>query len=282
MLWIPRSLIAVVALVILAAGSAPSTALAQPDPALSEPPTDSTIQVMVLGALHMANPGQDEVNPRVADVTTPERQAQIRAAVDSLLNFRPTKIAVEWTERDAATFDSLYQAYRAGDHELAPNERQQLGFRLAAQSNHEHIYPVDHHDRSFPMDTVMAYAKAHQPSFLRYFQQYSQRMKAELERAGTEMGIGEALRFLNHPQQIRKLHNMYMRLLEVGADSTNMGVMPVLAYYDRNLNIFANLTAVTEPGDRAIIIFGVGHASFLRSFVEGHPQMTLVEPRDYL
>ena len=273
-----RSLLAFV--LALAIGG-PAEATAQPDADPTTPP-DSTIQVMVLGSMHMANPGQDEINPRVADVTTPERQAQIRAVVDSLLDFRPTKIAVEWTERDAAEFDSTYQAYRNGTHELTPNERQQLGFRLAAQSNHEHIYPVDHHDRSFPMDTVMAYAQAHQPSFLRYFQQYSQRMKAQLERAGTEMGIGEALRFLNHPQQIRNLHNLYMRLLEVGADSTNVGVMPVVAYYNRNLHIFANLTAVTEPGDRAIIIFGAGHTSFLRPLVKDHPHMTLVEPRDYL
>jgi len=277
-----RSLAALLlALAGLAAGLAPSVAWSQSESSGSPQDTDSTIHVMMLGTLHFANPGQDVFNPRVGDVTTPERQAQIQAVVDSLLAFRPTKIAVEWPRRNAAPFDSMYQAYRTGTHDLAPNERQQLGFRLAAQSNHNHIYPIDRH-HPFPMDTVLAYAKAHQPAFVRYFQENGKAMMARLDSVGQQATIGGMLRFINDPAWIETMHEPYMRMPEVGADSTHVGVLPVAAYYERNLHIFANLTTITEPGDRAIIIFGAGHAPFLRSFIEAHPGMTLVEPLDYL
>jgi len=273
-----------VALWIVVGGGAVSgelSARAQGAAGRAAPAPDSTIHVMVLGSLHFANPGQDSFNPRVGDVTTPERQNQIQTVVDSLLDFRPTAIAVEWPEREAATLDSVYQAYRTGEHELTPNERQQFGFRLAARSDHDHIHPVDHHDRSFPIDTVRAYAQTHRPSFLQYYKRYGRRLVAEFDSIG-QAPIGSMLRHLNDPDVIQTLYAPYMRMLEVGADSTNIGVRPVQAYYNRNLHIFANLTAVTAPGDRAIVLFGAGHSAFLRQFIRGHPNMTLVEPRDYL
>lgn len=236
---------------------------------------------MVLGALHFANPGQDAINPRVGDVTTPERQAQIEAVVDSLSAFRPTKIAVEWPRQNAAVFDSMYHAYRSGTHNLTPNERQQLGFRLADRQNHDHIYPVDR-QHPFPMDTVVAYAKKHDPSFIQYFQEFGQRLKVQLDSVGQHASIGEMLRFVNDPDLIDTMHEPYMRMPEVGADSTHVGVRPVASYYERNLHIFANLTAIAEPGDRVILIFGAGHSSFLRPFIDAHPTMTLIDPRDYL
>lgn len=264
-----------------ALGLIASSVHAQDHDLSASPFPDSTTQVMVLGTVHFANPGQDQINPRVGDVTTPQRQAQIQTVVDSLLAFRPTRVAVEWPRRDAATLDSMYEAYRADHHDLSRSERQQLGFRLAAQSNHDRIYAVDR-QQPFPIDTVMTYAKAHQPSFLQYFQRYGRTAKAKLDSVGQQASVGDLLRFVNRPEWHGISLEPYMRMPEVGADSTHVGVRPVAAYYERNLHIFANITAATEPGDRVVVIIGAGHAPFLRSFIEAHPAMRLVEPLDYL
>lgn len=267
-------------LVTLGMGAFSSPARAQDQSTPSATEGSSKIEVMVLGSVHFANPGQDAINTRVADVTTPKRQAQIRAVVDSLLNFEPTKVAVEWPREDAAKFDSLYHAYQDGRHDLTPNERQQLGFRLANRQGHDHVYPVDRHQ---PLsDTVLTYAKKHDPSFIRYFRQYRQAVKRRKNSVGEPAPIGDLLRFVNEPDHLKFLYEPYMRMVEVGADSTHVGVGPVATYYERNLHIFANLTAISEPGDRVILIFGAGHAPFLRTFVEGHPSMTLVDPLNYL
>lgn len=276
-----RRLLVTVVLTVVALGLASSAVRAQALADRSASGADSTVRVMVLGSLHFANPEADQINPQVADVTTPDRQAQIQAVVDSLLNFRPTTIAVEWDRREAAQLDSLYQAYRAGRHKLSPNEIEQIGFRLAAQSKHERVQAVDHHDDAYPVDTVMAHAKEHDSGFIRYRKQYGRRLATQLDSLG-QRPVGDMLRHLNQPDFIRTLYAPYMRMLGVGGGSTNVGVVPVLAYYRRNLHIFANLTAVTEPGDRVILILGAGHSAFLRQFVEGHPNMELADPLAHL
>lgn len=97
---------------------------------------DNKAKVMILGTAHFDNPGQDLVNPEFPDVTAPEYQEQIKTVIDSLAKFEPTKIAVEVRPPYEATFDSLYQAYLKGTHELSRGEQQQLGFRLAKQFDH--------------------------------------------------------------------------------------------------------------------------------------------------
>ena len=46
--------------------------------------------------------------------------------------------------------------------------------------------------------------------------------------------------------------------------------------------IFARLTQNAKPGDRVIVVFGAGHAYWLRHFVETTPGFALVEPDRYL
>jgi hypothetical protein len=43
-----------------------------------------------------------------------------------------------------------------------------------------------------------------------------------------------------------------------------------------------NLAAVAEPGERVILIIGMGHTPIVRHLVETHPGMKLVEAVDYL
>ena len=247
---------------------------AQPTPAAS-PQTQQPIEVMVLGTFHFT--GAPDFN----DVMAPDQQAEIQAVVDSLSAFRPTKLALEWTHDEAARFDSLYTAYRSGRHELTPNERQQLGFRLADRRGHEQVYAVDY-KKPWGMRAVMDYAQQHEPWFPAYFKQWRARMTADSDSLHRRASIGAILRWYNRPQILDRIQAARMRTLEVGADSTHVGVQPVASVYTRNLRIFANLTAIAEPDDRILLIFGTGHAYFFREFVSDHPHMTLVDPLDYL
>lgn len=78
------------------------------------------------------------------------------------------------------------------------------------------------------------------------------------------------------------MHAPDIRMLEVGADSSFVGLEPTAKLYRRNLRIFANLTRVAEPGDRILVIYGANHASYFRAFIEDHPGMTVVDPLDCL
>ena len=55
-----------------------------------QPPEDwprcdsEQVEVMILGTIHLDNPGLDEVNPEVGDVLTPDRQAELQDLTDRL------------------------------------------------------------------------------------------------------------------------------------------------------------------------------------------------------
>ena len=105
------------------------------------------VRVLPLGVFHFN--GAPDFN----DPMAPTQQREIQAVVDSLLNFRPTKIAVKWPARSQAQLDSLCRAYRAGRHELGANEIEQLGLRIAKKRGHSRLYPIDY-KLAWPMDTV--------------------------------------------------------------------------------------------------------------------------------
>lgn len=242
---------------------------------------DSLAQVLILGTYHFANPGLDIVKTKVADILSPQKQAEVDEVVESLAAFRPTKIAVEVRRPSFERLDSLYGAYRNGNHTLGRNEVQQLGFRLADRFGHSRLYGIDH-EGEFPFNAVMAYAQEHDPSFVEWVQKELAVMTAESNRQQRENTLAEMLRFRNDPADIAKGHGLYMIIGGVGAGDTYVGAELLTRWYERNIRTFADLRALAAPGERILVIFGSGHAAILRELVSSDPGLELVEANDYL
>lgn len=236
---------------------------------------------MVLGTYHFANPGLDVVKTEVADVLSPEKQAEIREVVEALARFRPTRIAVEAPPAAAPRLDSLYRAYRVGAHELSRNETQQLGFRLAARFDHPRVYPIDH-PGEFPFSAVMEYAQTHDPALVQGIQGAIADITAAENRRQRDLSIGQNLRVRNEPKKLAEDHGFYLRIPRVGAGDTYVGADLVSKWYERNIHIFSNLQRIAGPGDRILVIIGSGHSPILRELITYAPGMVLVEARDYL
>ena len=66
------------------------------------------------------------------------------------------------------------------------------------------------------------------------------------------------------------------------AEKEQPGAEFYAAWYQRNAKIFAKLTEIAQPGDRVLVVFGSGHAFWLRHFVQNTTGFQLIEPRDYL
>lgn len=247
-----------------------------------EPAGDGeSARVMVLGTYHFANPGRDVVKTEIADVLSDEKQNEIRAVVENLADFQPTKIAVESESDGEVRLDSLYDAYRAGRHDLSRNEIQQLGFRLAARFALPGLDPIDH-PGEFPFGAMMEYAKENDPDFVTWVDQELERITAEGNRQQRENTIGEILVAMNEPAKLRQDHGVYMRFAEVGAGDTFVGARLVSEWYERNIHIFANIQKISQAGDRVIVIIGGGHAPILRELIGYDPRLGLVEAVDYL
>lgn len=259
-------------------------------PATTTAQVSPPVEVMLLGTYHMDNPGLDEVNVQAADVLTTERQAQIQAALDALARFRPTKVAVEMRREHRNALDSLYRRYVAagldesfeiGGFRSRRSEIYQLGFRLAARLDHEGIYPIDH-PGEWAFDEVMSFAQKRDTSFVEYFQRWGRQMKSRQDSLQQHATVLEILRRLNAPTSLMQLNAPYARIAAVGEDSTYVGADVVAQWYRRNLRIFANLEDVAVPGERVLVIYGVGHIPILRDLVKASPQMVLVDAVDFI
>jgi len=253
---------------------------AQHTPARTDSASPS-IQVLVLGTYHFAGSNADAVDSQVGDITSAVRQAQVQRVVDALVAFQPTKVAVEEARSSTAQFDSLFNAYRAGRHDLAPSEDQQPGFRVATRLDHDRVHAIDWRN-AWPFEPVMEHAKKHQPSFVEYFNAWRQWFTTRIDSLKRHATVGQTLRWFNQPTILARIHAPNIRMLEVGTDSSFVGLEPTAKLYRRNLRIFANLTRIAEPGDRILVIYGASHATFFRDFIASHPQMTVVDPLDYL
>jgi hypothetical protein len=110
---------------------------------------------MILETYHMANPRLDVVNTAADDVLSERRQREIAEVIERLVAYAPTKLALETTPGHAVELNALHAAYRRGEHALTRDERQQLGFRLAARLGHSAIHGAD---TQIPIDEAMAAA----------------------------------------------------------------------------------------------------------------------------
>ena len=209
------------------------------------------------------------------------KQQEVAEVVECLTGFKPTKIAVEAEPSRAPHLDELYASYREGNHVLSRSEHQQLGFRLAARFGLPRVFPIDHMSDML-LQAVLDYAEEHDRDFLEWFDRETAIMTAQGNEMQVNLSIRAILRRLNHPEHIAHDHSRYVRLAKVGAGDSYIGAASLSAWYDRNIRIFANLAAITESGDRAVVICGAGHAAILRELVHADQAMTLIEPLDYL
>ena len=236
---------------------------------------EAPAEVLILGVYHFAHA------PDFNDVMRPPQQAEIKDVVDSLLSFRPDRVVLEEEPRDAAHLDSLYRSYLAGEHMLTANERQQLGFRLAKKMGHAQVYAIDY-KQTWPYAEVMNWAREHEPSFIRYYNRWKEQINTREDSLQRHATVGELLGWLNSPAYSERLQEVTMRRLELGVGDSYVGLKPITSTYERNLRIFANLTEITAPGEHVLVIYGASHGYLLRQFVRMHPDLRLVDVRDYL
>jgi len=239
-------------------------------------------QIMILGSYHMANPGKDYANLRSDDVLAPARQAQIRSVVDALAAFGPTKIAVETSADRQHEIDEAYDAFCRGDRALLPNEREQIGFRLAHQLGHARLHAVDY---LLPLDigNLFAWGSANgYGDLIGSLQAEIATYMGSLQTAIASASVADILVKVND-QQSDRLHGLYLAMATIGAGAAQPGAEMAAAWYTRNLRIFANVAQLVQtPDDRILVIFGSGHGPLLRQFVRECRLYDLVDAEDFL
>ncbi len=85
----------------------------------SEQQSETEIEVMILGTLHLTGGGKDAVDSKVQDYLAPKGQEEIRQVLDRLEAFEPDKIMLELDLEHEDAFNEKYAAYLQGKHELS-------------------------------------------------------------------------------------------------------------------------------------------------------------------
>ena len=264
-------------------------AFALPGAAMAQTPDPAPIEVMVLGTYHMGNPGQDLHNARIDPVTTPAKQAELAAVAEALVRFQPTAIAIERVARNQSDMlDHRYPDFTPADLQTSPDERVQIGYRLAHRLGLERVYAIDEQDRDgqpsyFPFEDVQSWAVANGRSdALEAMSAQVGAMVADMETRQRTDTVAGLLRWMNTPERAAADQTFYTALLAFGAGDAQPGAILNGRWYTRNALIFARLMQAAKPGDRIVVIYGAGHGYWLRELVRTTPGFRLVEPNDYL
>ena len=174
-------------------------------------------RVLLLGTGHWANPNRDFANPQFDDMLAPHRQREIRDVVDRITRFAPTKVALEIGPEALDVWNADFERYCAGEFALTANEYHQLGFRVAATLGHTQVYGIDWNEGVIGLDTVFEFAETQQPDLF-----------AELHRQGhvsdddsshhssATPTVRESLLQINAPTTLRRKHQPYMLMAQVG------------------------------------------------------------------
>lgn len=231
----------------------------------------------------MSNPGADQFNLEADDVRSERRQAEMVALVERLATFAPTRVAVESSYADSSIVDA-YGAYLRGENELTRNETQQIGFRLARRSGHERVYPIDYR-MGMDMGSIgpLVASSPEHGARMGELQAYGEAAIAQMGAWLAGGTVSDMLYNLNRPEMLRATHWPYTTfLLPIVEGDDFAGADLVAGWYQRNLRIHANLTRVTVPGDRVVVIFGAGHVPILKHLVEQSRDYCYEDPLPFL
>jgi hypothetical protein len=239
---------------------------------------DVPAEVMIVGMVHLANPGLDRHDAQVPDVLLPQYQADIVRMTDELARFKPTQVHVEREHGVAAD----YARYLAGELQSDRNEVVQVAFRLAKQLG---IATVHASDATMSLDfgPLFAFAGSHGKKAM--LDALDGKAKADAD-AQNEMlktqGILALLRRLNHPDYILDNHLTHRMVLLMGEGDEQPGADYWAGWNRRNILICAKIIQAARPGDRLAVFFGASHSFLLRQCVSETPGVKLVEANDYL
>ena len=264
-----------------------AAALLLPTVSIAEAKPEARPELLVLGTMHFANPGLDQVNIKVEDVLTPARQAELERLAESLARFRPTHIAVEWDVAAQDTLDKAYAAWRAGERGNR-DERRQIAFRLAEKLGHARVYAVDW-QRPPPGDEALydfpAWAREHGQSG--ELDAVFAQLKVDtddLERRMPCLTVGQWLAHDNAPDVQRRNAQIYYPIARIGDAKAAPGATWVGgSWHMRNLRIWANIAALArKPDDRVLLVVGAGHRPLIEHFARDSGSFTVADPLKWL
>ncbi|RFB03804.1 DUF5694 domain-containing protein [Parvularcula marina] len=256
-------------------------------PARAEPdPDGEPIEVMVIGTWHFKNSGADVINVDGPNVLEAERQQELADVVGRLMAFEPTIVALE---RVTEAPDYIIKGFHTSPPDIMatnPNERVQLGYRLATAAGLDDVYGIDEQPSDgepdyFPFNKLMEHlgATGQMPVFQAMMDEIQSTVATEME-AISGLTIADGLIRVN--EGLLSSPELYYLMASFDEGEAQPAAELQGYWFMRNTKIFSKLLDIAEPGDRIVVIYGAGHKHWLDHLAEHTPGVTLVDPVPYL
>ncbi|MTD31167.1 DUF5694 domain-containing protein [Planomicrobium sp. YIM 101495] len=241
--------------------------------------------VLILGSSHLANPENGDLFKVETDNVLGEtRQQEIQNLIHVLQDFKPTKVALEVLAEYTKELNEEYDAYANGEFELTASEHHQIGFRLAKETGLSEVEAVDWNGDVEGIPDISVWASENGSNQLRQILKEGQTMAEQSEAYLKSHTLTEFLLWLNHPDNIRKNQEFYMKMALVGDEENPAGTMWTAQYwYYRNLLIYKNIIALAaSSSDRIFVLYGAGHLHLLIQFLRESGLVNVEVASDYL
>ena len=245
-------------------------------------PAEKT-KVLVVGSFHFDYPGLD-VNKTgegdKIDVLKEPKKSEVTDLVNYIKKFKPTKIALEATDKWNAV--GKLAKYKQGEFRKERDERFQLGMRIASELKLDTLYSID--APSFDEDLSGVDSTYFQNLFKDYDFKSDDPYNAMMTDFFTyDDKLPKTMKLLDY---FKRLNSVETHRLNYGAyligdfklDNTRGADILSIWWYNRNLRIFRKLQQINAtPSDRVLLIFGNGHAAVLRQLLQSSPEYQWIE-----
>lgn len=255
-------------------------------------------QILLLGSSHFM---EDEN----LDLYTNEVQEKINDLVMRLSDFKPEKIAVEAPYQAQDAINSAFQNVTISDfYDMSKmkntvigqlkidgntypisftNEAIQIGFRLGKILNHKTIYAVDYFINYAGDDEIHLKAKSENKEWYKSYKDECDKFYKNDNEYFEKVDIIEKIKYMNKEEWSNNMFNLfYLSANRVGAADNYIGANKMLMWYERNIKIFANLQSLSSDCKRILCVYGAGHLSILKEFIEKSDDMELIDVLNYI
>lgn len=240
-------------------------------------------QVLVVGSFHFHYPGLDahqiEDENRI-DVLKEPKKSEVNELVAYIKKFKPTKIAIEATEKWNAC--EKLKMYKQGEYRNERDERFQLGIRIASDLGLDTLYSIDGWSMAEDIQNLDSVYTAELWKDFDFqsndpFDTYVSEWLKNNDLLAKEMNLLNYFKLINSPESHKYGYGTYL-IGDFKLDDERGADILSYWWYNRNVRIFRKLQTITESADdRILMIFGNGHAAVLRQLIECSPEYDFVE-----
>lgn len=235
-------------------------------------------KIMILGTFHMQ--AQNDVKNFQQSDRIAEHESEICKIVEALAKFNPTKIAVECGKCYQNALDERYESYLSFGSD-SPNEITQIAFRLAKLLDLKRVNAIDWMEQGAAergCGDVLEYLYANQPELSREIDALDIPV-VDLDKET----LYDAVLRLNSGKSVRDTLTYYMNYARIGSEEY-YGNGWLIWWYQRNLNIFTNVSALAEGvhDERILLVIGAAHKGILEQFFRNSLAFDVIDVSSFL